>query len=228
MAKQRSRHSLVAHENLAHLLPSTKLMIIARENSHIHHNHATKQSDSADACTCGGYPCSTLSCSSPSHVLQVVTINQISLTTRVSGCSPYLESLPSYTDGAPPWAPTNRGHGITSRPLKHDPRGETCSLRRASPSPRREHKSKGMSNARSRLSEIPLAWASCLLAQKLSESPGRPFVQKPRRAPCFISPRRDGLAWARLTGLAIVLHCNSHENRTKPAYKAFSNTKSKD
>jgi len=35
---------------------------------------------------------------------------------------PYLESLPSYTDGAPPWpwTPTNRGHGITSRPLKHD------------------------------------------------------------------------------------------------------------
>jgi len=56
--------------------------------------------------------------------------------------------------------------------------GETCSLRRASPSPRREHKSKSMSNAGSRLSEIPLAWASCLLIQKLSESPGRPFVQK--------------------------------------------------
>jgi len=33
---------------------------------------------------------------------------------------PYLESLPSYTDGAPPWTLTNRGHGITSRPLKHD------------------------------------------------------------------------------------------------------------
>jgi len=82
-----------------------------------------------------------------------VTINQISLTTRlalnklqafcyshhrsqsalsetnwslrVSRCSPYLESLPGYTDGAPPWAPTNRGHGITSRPLKRDPRGPT-------------------------------------------------------------------------------------------------------
>jgi len=34
---------------------------------------------------------------------------------------PYLESLPSYTDGAPPWTLTNRGHGITSRPLKYDP-----------------------------------------------------------------------------------------------------------
>ncbi|QCD82101.1 hypothetical protein DEO72_LG2g2434 [Vigna unguiculata] len=48
-----------------------------------------------------------------------------------------------------------------------------------------------MSNAGSRLSEIPLAWASSLLAQKLSESPGRPFGQKLRRAPCFISPRRE-------------------------------------
>jgi len=44
---------------------------------------------------------------------------------RVSGYSPYLESLLSYTDGAPPWTPTNRGHGITSRPLKRDPRGLT-------------------------------------------------------------------------------------------------------
>jgi len=29
---------------------------------------------------------------------------------------PYLESLPNYIDGKPPWTPTNRGHGITSRP----------------------------------------------------------------------------------------------------------------
>jgi len=34
---------------------------------------------------------------------------------------PYLESLPSYTNGAPPGTPTIRGLGITSRPLKHDP-----------------------------------------------------------------------------------------------------------
>jgi len=27
---------------------------------------------------------------------------------------PYLESLPSYTNGAPPWTPTNRCHEITS------------------------------------------------------------------------------------------------------------------
>jgi len=38
----------------------------------------------------------------------------------MSGCSPYLESLPSYTDGAPPWTPTNRSHGIMSRTLKYD------------------------------------------------------------------------------------------------------------
>jgi len=48
MAKQRTRHSLADHENFAHLLPSTKLMIIARrtatykqtgklEPTHIHH-----------------------------------------------------------------------------------------------------------------------------------------------------------------------------------------------
>jgi len=33
---------------------------------------------------------------------------------------PYLEFLPDYIDEAPPWTPTNRGYGITSRPLKHD------------------------------------------------------------------------------------------------------------
>jgi len=61
---------------------------------------------------------------------------------------------------------------------RHARSGETCSLRRASPSPRRGHKSRSMSNAGSRLSEIPLAWASCLLAQKLSEPPGRLFAQE--------------------------------------------------
>jgi len=38
---------------------------------------------------------------------------------------PYLESLLDYTDGAPSWTPTNRGHGITSRPLKRNPEGLT-------------------------------------------------------------------------------------------------------
>jgi len=45
--------------------------------------------------------------------------------------------------------------------------GETVSLRRAPPPPPRQgHKNKSMSNAGSRLGEIPLAGASCLLAQK--------------------------------------------------------------
>jgi len=34
---------------------------------------------------------------------------------------PYLESLPNCTDGAPPYTPTNRGHKIMSRSLKHNP-----------------------------------------------------------------------------------------------------------
>ncbi|QCE11821.1 hypothetical protein DEO72_LG10g3058 [Vigna unguiculata] len=104
MAKQRNRHPLVDHENLAHLLPSIKLMIIARKNSHIQHNHATKRA------------------SCYSHHRGQSALSETNWTLRVSGCSPYLESLPSYTDGAPPWTPTNRGHGITSRPLKRDPR----------------------------------------------------------------------------------------------------------
>jgi len=43
MAKLRNHHSLVDHENLAQLLPSTKLMIIARKNGHIQHKHITKR-----------------------------------------------------------------------------------------------------------------------------------------------------------------------------------------
>ena len=43
MTKQRNHHSLVDHENLAHLLPSIKLMIIARKDSHIQYNHTTKR-----------------------------------------------------------------------------------------------------------------------------------------------------------------------------------------
>ncbi|QCD99528.1 hypothetical protein DEO72_LG7g811 [Vigna unguiculata] len=72
-AKQRNHHFLADHENLAHLLPSIKLMIIARKKNHIQDNH--KQT--------------------------------------------------SYIDGAPPWTPTTRGHGITSRPLKRDPESLT-------------------------------------------------------------------------------------------------------
>jgi len=52
-----------------------------------------------------------------SHHRSQSALSETNWPLRVSGCSPYLESLPSYTDGAPPWTPTNRGHGITSRPL---------------------------------------------------------------------------------------------------------------
>ena len=43
MAKQRNRHFLADHENLTHLLPSIKLMIIARKSSHIQYNHTTNR-----------------------------------------------------------------------------------------------------------------------------------------------------------------------------------------
>jgi len=39
----------------------------------------------------------------------------------VSGCNPYLESLLNYINEAPPWTPTNRGHGITSWPTMAPP-----------------------------------------------------------------------------------------------------------
>ncbi|QCE15816.1 hypothetical protein DEO72_LG11g2828 [Vigna unguiculata] len=43
MAKLLGHHSLADHEDLAHLLPSTKLMIIARKNDHRQHRHTTKR-----------------------------------------------------------------------------------------------------------------------------------------------------------------------------------------
>jgi len=57
-----------------------------------------------------------------SHHRSQSALSETNWLLRVSGCNPYLESLPNYIDGAPPWTPTNRGHGITSRPLKHYPR----------------------------------------------------------------------------------------------------------
>jgi len=56
--------------------------------------------------------------------------------------------------------------------------GETCSLRRAPPSPRRGLEKGTKALAGSRLGETPLAWARCSLAQNHSGSPGRPFVEK--------------------------------------------------
>jgi len=43
MAKRQNHHFLADHENLAHLLPSIKLMIITRKNSHIQYNHTTNR-----------------------------------------------------------------------------------------------------------------------------------------------------------------------------------------
>ena len=56
-----------------------------------------------------------------SHHRSQSALSETNWLLRVSGCNPYLEFLPNYIDGAPPWTPTNRGHGITSRPLKHYP-----------------------------------------------------------------------------------------------------------
>jgi len=56
-----------------------------------------------------------------SHHRSQSAVSETNWLLRVSECNPYLESLPSYIDGASPWTPTNRGHGITFRPLKHDP-----------------------------------------------------------------------------------------------------------
>jgi len=75
--------------------------------------------------------------------------------------------------------------------------------------------------ARSRLGETPLAWARCSLAQKSSWSPGRPFAQKSWASSLFISPRRDWLARARLTGLATVFLEQSYplvQNNTSSQY----------
>jgi len=69
---------------------------------------------------------------------------------------------------------------------------ETVSLRRAPPLLRRGHKNRSMSNAGSRLGEIPLAWASCLLAQKPQWVPWATIHgEKGLGEPLLISPRRD-------------------------------------
>ncbi|QCD81300.1 hypothetical protein DEO72_LG2g1625 [Vigna unguiculata] len=107
MAKLLNRHSLADHENLAHLLPSTKSMIIARKKNHIQGNHTTNR------------------------IIQGLV--DIQIQHRLAQKFARAEGSRS---GEPP------------------------------PPPRRGHKNKCVGNAGSRLSEIPLAWASCLLAQK--------------------------------------------------------------
>jgi len=60
-----------------------------------------------------------------SHHKSQSALSETNWLLTMSGCNPYLESLPSCIDGAPPWTPTNRGHEITSRPMKHDPENLT-------------------------------------------------------------------------------------------------------
>ena len=187
MARLLDRRSLADHENLAHLLPSTKSMIIARKNSHIQsqpcnktgklkpnnifnmqsnifspsHPHSNQtyydssfntlrlDSTHPDTYNLVGFsgclhlwwiPLLEHELLIPELCVTNVMMNQISLTTRlalnefrascyshhrsqsalsetnwplrVSGYSPYLESLLGYTDGAPPWTPTNRAMGL--------------------------------------------------------------------------------------------------------------------
>ncbi|QCE08993.1 hypothetical protein DEO72_LG10g212 [Vigna unguiculata] len=82
--------------------------------------------------------------------------------------------------------------------------------------------------AGSRLSEIPLAWASGSLAQKLSESPGRLFVRSGQGEPLFVSPRRDWVAWARFTDLAAVSPVTAMFSDQITHAKLFSRIKTKD
>ncbi|QCE10695.1 hypothetical protein DEO72_LG10g1926 [Vigna unguiculata] len=87
MAKLLNHHSLADHENLAHLLPSTKLMIIARKNSHIQHNHATKRA------------------SCYSHHRNQSALGETNWLLRVSGCNltlnPYLVIQMGHHHGHP-------------------------------------------------------------------------------------------------------------------------------
>jgi len=89
-------------------------------------------SDLTDVCTCGGYLCSSRAAhpramcykcyneSIPSHTRLALNefqascyshhrsqsaLSETNWLLRASGCNPYLESLPSYTDGVPSWYP---------------------------------------------------------------------------------------------------------------------------
>ncbi|QCE00110.1 hypothetical protein DEO72_LG7g1396 [Vigna unguiculata] len=114
---------------------------------------------------------------------------------------PYLESLPSYTDGALPWTPTNRGHGITSRPLKRSPRrrGSLAQARQSrsgeSPSAQARARNKEIgTTAGSRLGETPLAWASGSLAQKVEQVAWATYREKEVGEPSSDSLRRARLS----------------------------------
>ena len=146
---------------------------------------------------------------------------------RNSWIMPNIPHTPSYT--------CHSSHNHT-QPKQIIQEQQTCKYSTVSPSI--SLRLRGLAQARRACSGEPSprlgestkarAWATRDLAKVERVAWATFRAKKPRQAPCFISPRRDGLAWAKLTGLATVLHCNNHVNRTKPAYQAFSYTKSKD
>jgi len=99
--------------------------------------------------------------------------------------------------------------------------GETVSLRRVPPPPRRGHKIRGMSNAGSRLGETPLAWASCLLAQNVE----RVAWATSRVKGVWANPWLSRLG--KINRYCHCFTCNNHVFRTNQAYKASSHIKSK-
>jgi len=114
--------------------------------------------------------------------------------------------------------PRKPSHIALSRPASRS--GWRVSLRRAPIRLGEGSKHGAVAPAGSRLGETPLALARCLLAQKHSGSPRRPFVGKYIGEPLLISPRRGKLAWASLTDFATVPHSNQHSSYSKQYHRS--------
>ncbi|QCD86794.1 diphosphonucleoside phosphohydrolase [Vigna unguiculata] len=146
------------------------------------------------------------------HLWWIPLLTSELLTPELCVTSVTMKQFPSPQDGAPPWAPTNRGHEITSRPLKRNPEtyclaqplaqaegsrsGEPPSPRRGLERASREQRGISLRQDPSRLGEMfarskieRVAWAASRVKGALGES-------------LSISPRRDWLAWARLAEMA--------------------------
>ncbi|QCD89421.1 hypothetical protein DEO72_LG4g365 [Vigna unguiculata] len=80
MAKQRNHHSLVDHENFAHLLPSIKLMIIARRTT----TYNTTMQQNGGCLHLWWIPLLDPELLISELCVTSVTMNQISLTTRLA------------------------------------------------------------------------------------------------------------------------------------------------
>ena len=122
-----------------------------------------------------------------------------------------IHSYPTKTDH-----PEINKHPITalSRPAPRS--GWGVSLRRVPLRLGEGSKRKQESNAGSRLGETPLAWASCLLAQKFEWVAWLTFRANWCGEPLSDSLRRVRLAWARLTVLALIspaAHVYSNPNK---------------